>query len=109
MNVRSWCKLCPAGRNHIFGIHVFVCIVLVVLFGAGHLIGSWSLIAQECMLDLLGDVTSTVNSCQLSGCVCYLTICLHNFSCFAWMHIRHVRYEIMHFGIIFFLVLFYFV
>ena len=47
------------------------CVVLVVLFGAGHLTGSWSLIAQGYKLDLLCDVTSIVSSCQLSGCLCY--------------------------------------
>ena len=30
------------------------------------------------MLDLLGDMTSTVSFCQLSGGVCYLATCLHN-------------------------------
>ena len=46
------------------------CVVLLVLFRAGHLIVSWFMTAQGYMLDLLGDVTSTVSSCQLSGDVC---------------------------------------
>ena len=39
----------------------------------GHLIVSWFGTAQGYMLDWLGDVTSTVSLCQLSGCVCYPT------------------------------------
>ena len=35
--------------------------------GTRHLSGSWSLTAQDYMLDWLGDVTSTVSFCQLSG------------------------------------------
>ena len=48
-----------------------VCICIVYLggavFGTGHLNGSWFLMAQAYMLDWLGDVTSTVSFCQLSG------------------------------------------
>ena len=34
------------------------------------------------MLDCLGDVTSTVSSCQLSGGVCYPTnLCIHCMLC----------------------------
>ena len=44
----------------------------------GHLSQSWSLTAQGYMLDWLGDVTSTVSFCQLSGGVCYPTnLCIH--------------------------------
>ena len=60
-------------NTHLLG--VCVCIVHPggAVYGTGHLIGSWSLTAQGYMLDWLGDVTSTVSSCQLSGGVCYPT------------------------------------
>ena len=73
-------------ESHFLVCMCLFCVVLVVLFGAGHLIESWSLIAQGCMLDLLGDVTSNVSSCQLSGGVCYPVICMHKFSCFVWAY-----------------------
>ena len=79
MNAGSWCKVCQTGRNHIFVCMYFVCVFLVVLFRAKHLIVSWFMTAHRYMLDLLGDVTSTVSSCQLSGDVCYPTICEHDF------------------------------
>ena len=68
----------PDRENHIFGMHVFCFVfLLVVLFWARYLIGSWSLIAQGYMLDLLGDVTSTLSSCQLSGkCVTWWSVCI---------------------------------
>ena len=70
MNAESWCKLCQTGRNHIFGMHVFVLCCLVLLSRAGHLTVSWFMTTHRYMLDLLGDVTSTVSSCQLfRGCV----------------------------------------
>ena len=53
-----------------FSMHVFVLCCLVLLFRAGHLTVSWLRSAHRYMLDLLGDVTSTVSSCQLfRGCV----------------------------------------
>ena len=100
MNVGSWCKLCQTGRNHILVCMCLFCVVLVVLFGAGDLIGSWFLIAQGYVMDLLGDVTSTVSSCQLSGCVCYLTICI-KFSCLHAGLSDIWQCKIMHIGIIF--------
>ena len=66
----------PDREESHFCIHVFVC---VLLFRAGHLIVSWLMTAHRYMLDLLGNVTSTVSSCQLSGSVCYPMICLHAF------------------------------
>ena len=54
------------------------CVVLVVLFRARHLIVSWFMTAQGYMLDLLGDVTSSVSSCQLSGvCVTWQSVCIN--------------------------------
>ena len=63
---------------------LFVCMCLYCVswwcnLGTRHLIGSWSLTAQGYMLDLLGDVTSTVSFCQLSGGVCYPTNLCINF------------------------------
>ena len=57
---------------HTFWVYV-LCVLVVLLFGTGHLSGLWSLTAQGYMLDWLGDVISTVSFCQLSGCVCYPT------------------------------------
>ena len=60
----------PDRGDHIYGMHVFVLCCLVLLFRAEHLIVSWLMTAHRYMLDLLGDVTSTVSSCQLfRGCV----------------------------------------
>ena len=58
--------------THLLG--VCICIVCPggAVFGTRHLNGSWFLTAQGYMLDWLGDVTSTVSFCQLSGGVCYL-------------------------------------
>ena len=58
-------------NTHLLG--VCVCIVCPggAVFDTGHLNGSWFLTAQGYMLDWLGDVTSTVSSCQLSGGACY--------------------------------------
>ena len=58
--------------THLWG--VCICIVCLggAVFGTGHLNGSWFLTAEDYMLDWLGDVTSTVSFCQLSGGVCYL-------------------------------------
>ena len=55
-------------------LDVSVCIVCPggTVFGTGHLIGSWFLTAQGYMLDWLGNVTSTLSFCKLSGGVCYL-------------------------------------
>ena len=64
---------------HTFCVYVSVLCVLVVLLGSGHLSGSWSLTAQGYMLDWLGDVTSTLSFCQLSGGVCYPTNLCINF------------------------------
>ena len=51
-------------------MHGVFCVVLCLLFRAGHLTVSWLRSAYRYMLDLLGDVTSTVSSCQLfRGCV----------------------------------------
>ena len=58
--------------------------VLVLLFGVGHLIGSWFLTAQGYMLDWLGNVTSTVSSFQLSGGVCVTQQ--------IYMHILYISY-----------------
>ena len=61
----------------------FVCMCLYCVswwccLGTGHLSGSWSLTAQGYMLDWLGDVTSTVSFCQLSGGVCYpMNLCIN--------------------------------
>ena len=61
-----------------FYVCVFVLHVLVVLYW------NWSFncvmagVALGYMLDWLGDVTFTVSFCQLSGCVCYHAICVHN-------------------------------
>ena len=54
-------------------LDVCVCIVCPgsAVFVTRNLNGSWSLTAQGYMLDWLGDVTSTVSFCQLSGGVCY--------------------------------------
>ena len=59
--------------THLLG--VCICIVCSggAVIGTGHLNGSWFLTAWEYMLDWLGDVTSTVSFCQLSGGVCYPT------------------------------------
>ena len=58
-------------NTHLLG--VCVCIVCPggVVTGTRHLNGSWFLTVQGYMLDWLGDVTSTVSSCQLSQGVCY--------------------------------------
>ena len=54
----------------LFGMHVFVLWCLVLLSRAGHLTVSWLMTVHRYMLDLLGDMTSTVSSCQLfRGCV----------------------------------------
>ena len=67
-------------ESHFLVCMCLFCVVLVVLlFRIRHLILSWYMTAQGYMLDLLGDVPSTDSSCQLSGCVCYLMICVHNF------------------------------
>ena len=61
-------------------LDVCICIVCPgsAVFGTGHLNGSWFLTAQGYMLDWLGDVTSTVSFCQLSGGVCYpMNLCMH--------------------------------
>ena len=64
---------------HTFWVYVFVlCVLVVLFFGTGHLNGSWFLTAQGYMLDWLGDVTSTVSFCQLSGGVCYpMNLCMN--------------------------------
>ena len=69
-----------------------VCICIVHLGGAvigtRHLNGSWFLTARDYMLDWLGDVTSTVSFCQLSGGVCYPTnLCIN---CMLHIDIRGV-------------------
>ena len=52
-------------------------VVLVVLFRAGHLIVSCFMTTQGYMLDLLGDMSFTVSSSQLSGvCVTKQTVCM---------------------------------
>ena len=57
-------------NTHLLG--ACVCIVCSggAVFGTRHLIGSWFLTAQGYLLDWLGDVTSTVSFCQLSGGMC---------------------------------------
>ena len=78
MNAGSWCKLCQTGRNHIFCMNVFVLCCLVLLPRAGHLTVSWLMTAHRYMLELLGDVTSTVSSCQLfRGCVLPNNLCAY--------------------------------
>ena len=95
-------------------LYVCVCIVCPAgaVFGTGHLTGSWSLIAQGCMLDWLGSVTFTVSFCQPSGGVYYPTNCKHNVHA-SYDPIRHTRCVVYAFCIIFdwyfALVLFYFV
>ena len=68
---------------HLLG--VCVCIVCPggAVSGTGHLNGSWFLTAQGYTLDWLGDVSSTVSSCQLSGGACYLPIHMQ-IACFVW-------------------------
>ena len=68
---------------HTFWVYVFVlCVLVVLFFGTGHLNGSWFLTAQGYMLDWLGDVTSTVSFCQLSGGVCYpMNLCMNCMLC----------------------------
>ena len=64
--------------THLLG--VCICIVCLggAVLGTRHLSGPWSLTAQGYMLDWLGDVTSTVSFCQLSGGVCYPTnLCIN--------------------------------
>ena len=58
-------------------LDVCICIVCPgsAVFGTRHLNGSWSLTAQGYMLDWLGDVTSTVSFCQLSGVCVTQQIC----------------------------------
>ena len=56
---------------------VCVCVFVLVLFQwccfrARDLIVSWFMTAQGYLLGWLGDLTSTVSSCQLSGYVCCL-------------------------------------
>ena len=53
------------------------CVSWWCCFGTGHLFGSWSLTVQGYMLDWLGDMTSTVRSCQLSWGVFYPMIHRH--------------------------------
>ena len=70
---------------HLLG--VCICIVCPggAVFGTGHLIGSWFLTAQGYMLDWLGDVTSTVISVNLQGCVLSdKSICI--IACFVWVY-----------------------
>ena len=57
------CIVCPGGAD----------------FGTWHFNGSWSLMAQGYMLDWLGDVASTMSSCQLLGGVHYPTNHVHKF------------------------------
>ena len=65
--------VCQMANTHLLG--VCVCIVCPGggVFGTRHLNGSLFLTAEVNMLDWLGDVTSTLNFCQLSGDVCYPT------------------------------------
>ena len=74
--------------THLLG--VCICIVCPggAVIGTGHLNGSWFLTAQGYMLDWLGDVTSTVSFCQLSGGVCYPTNLCAWIAGFVWAHIR---------------------
>ena len=79
-------------------MYVFVlCALVVLFFGTGHLNGSWFLTAQGCMLDWLGDVTSTVSFCQLSEGVCYLMNLCINFHA-SYRPTMCVKYS---FGIVF--------
>ena len=55
----------PDREESHFCMLVFVLCCLLLLFEAGHLIVSWLMTAHRYMLVLLGDVTSTVSSCQL--------------------------------------------
>ena len=73
-----------------FGVYVSVlCVQVVLFFGTGHLNGSWFLTAQGYMLDWLGDVTSTVSFCQLSGGVCYpMNLCINCMFCVALWYIQ---------------------
>ena len=59
--------------THVLGVYVCIVCPCSAVFGTGHLSGSWSLTAQGYMLDWLGEVTSTVSFCQISGVVCYPT------------------------------------
>ena len=60
-------------NTHLLDVHICIVCPGGAVTDTGHLNGSWFLTARGHMLDLLGDVTSTVSSCQLSGCVCYPT------------------------------------
>ena len=52
------------------------------------------------MLDWLGEVTSTVSFCQLSGGVCYPTnLCI--IAGLVWTYVGHTRCVIMHFVLLF--------
>ena len=85
---------------HTFCVYVFVLCVLVVLVRHWALKRSRSLTAQGYMLDWLGDVTSTVSFCQLSGSVCYPTnLCIN---CMLCMDL-HQTYKVCNyaFGIVF--------
>ena len=72
-----WHTVCQMANTHL--LDVCICIVCPggVVFGIGHLIGSWSLTAQGYMLDRLGSVTSIVSFCQLSGGCITKQICIH--------------------------------
>ena len=60
-------------NTHPLGIYICIVCPGGAVFGTRHLNGSWFLTALGCMLDCLGDVTSTVSFCQLSGGVYYPT------------------------------------
>ena len=93
---------------HTFCVYVFILCVLVVLFGAGYLIGSWFLTAQSYMLDWLGDVTSTVSFCQLSGGVFtqQIHLCIICMFCVGLYH-TYDSVKLLHFVSCFVHVLFY--
>ena len=80
MNVGSWCKFFQTGRNHIF-LYTCVCFVLSCVA-----VWSWALncvMAHDSTQIYVGFVGQCNIHCKflstLSGGVCYLMICLHNF------------------------------
>ena len=75
-----WHTVCKMANTHLLCVYVCIMCPGVVVFGTGHLNGSWSLTAQGYMLGWLGDVTFTVSSVNFQGvCVTqwiYMQICI---------------------------------
>ena len=70
---QCWHTVCQISDTHFLCVYVCLCVSWWCCLGIGHFSGSRSLTARGYMLVWLGEVTSTVSFCQLSGGVCYPT------------------------------------